>query len=92
MIIEDAIKIKCALCGKNAELPATRWIKQEIIIDQDDESCLESTIYCSDCINIRMMCFGKYNPDTLKCRHCGEAVECYEKVWGECIKEMQDAL
>ncbi len=40
----------CKKCGEIAELPKTIWVKHEITINEDDESCITSSVYCDKCV------------------------------------------
>lgn len=42
----------CEICGQNIDLPLTRWIKQEIMINDNDESCVKFTGYCEMCVKV----------------------------------------
>ncbi len=42
--------MNCEICNANIDLPIKRWIKQEIVINDNDESCVNLTGYCADCM------------------------------------------
>lgn len=40
----------CTKCGKKTDLPKTKWVKQEIVTNGDDEACLKTSVYCTNCV------------------------------------------
>lgn len=42
--------MNCEMCGSNIDMLTTRWVRVDIVVDDDGDLCQKTTSYCVYCV------------------------------------------